>query len=208
MQSRCAESSELNSTPDQNWSRASHISRSLKSEGASWSSNQTFLQRGGQGFRGYQCIDSFFHEARGLTPKAHRYKSLRLPRPKMSSSSLRQADRVAFLTTFSSQQVSAIMSVKVLSFCLMLSATTLHAAGQSTPISVGPYLSCDLTTFQCSEDVGCCTIGGCCGSGCCPSGYTCINAASGPACCSVYDPTLCGTRTAVSAYPRERCVLF
>ncbi|KAI3339556.1 hypothetical protein F4824DRAFT_48120 [Ustulina deusta] len=65
---------------------------------------------------------------------------------------------------------------------------------QTSTISVGPLLGCDLTTFSCPGVGGCCTIGGCCGSGCCANGYTCINeGTSEEACCPASDPTKCGT---------------
>jgi hypothetical protein len=91
------------------------------------------------------------------------------------------------------------MSAKMLSIQLLLLLAIHHVAAQYSPVSVGPLLTCDLTTFSCPGVSGCCTIAGCCGSGCCALGYTCINeGTSAQACCSVNDPTLCGTKTTVS----------
>jgi hypothetical protein len=80
---------------------------------------------------------------------------------------------------------------------------------QASTISVGPLLSCTLTTFACPGVSGCCTIAGCCGGGCCANGYTCINeGTSEQACCPASDPTKCGTATSVSTMRRTRHIIF
>jgi hypothetical protein len=84
----------------------------------------------------------------------------------------------------------------VLFLCFFLVRQVL---AQSGTISVGPLMSCTLTTFTCPGVSGCCTIGGCCGGGCCANGYTCINeGTSTEACCPVSDTTKCGTAPSVS----------
>jgi len=94
------------------------------------------------------------------------------------------------------------MPRKLLSLQLLVFFLISQVAAQYSPVSVGPLLTCDLTTFACPGVSGCCTIAGCCGSGCCANGYTCINeGTSAQACCSVNDPTLCGTKTTVSGSP-------
>lgn len=78
----------------------------------------------------------------------------------------------------------------------LFSLLTQHVKAQSGTISVGPLLTCSITTFSCPGVSGCCTIGGCCGSGCCASGYACINEGTPQqACCSSWDTTKCGTVT-------------
>ena len=86
------------------------------------------------------------------------------------------------------------MPIKLASALLVLPLLVQHTAAQSGTVSVGPLLTCSITTFACPGVSGCCTIGGCCGSGCCPNGYTCINeGTSAQACCPASDPTKCGT---------------
>src|SRR4051812_38156345 len=85
----------------------------------------------------------------------------------------------------------------ILLFCLF---SIPEVTAQSGTLSVGPLLTCGLTTFTCPGTSGCCTIGGCCGSGCCANGYACINEGTADeACCDSFDPTKCGTAPLVSS---------
>ncbi|KAK3365345.1 hypothetical protein B0T24DRAFT_639964 [Lasiosphaeria ovina] len=87
---------------------------------------------------------------------------------------------------------------KLLPLALLFSLPLPQAVqAQSGSISVGPLLTCSITTFGCPSG-GCCTIDGCCAGGCCANGYTCINEATNPACCPVGDATKCGTVSAPS----------
>ncbi|KAH6712743.1 hypothetical protein BKA61DRAFT_59906 [Leptodontidium sp. MPI-SDFR-AT-0119] len=88
----------------------------------------------------------------------------------------------------------------VLTLCFVLFSIN-HIQAQDSTISVGPLLTCGLTTFSCPAG-GCCTIGGCCGSGCCANGYACINeGTSSEACCPSFDTTKCGTEPLPSSPP-------
>jgi hypothetical protein len=94
---------------------------------------------------------------------------------------------------------SLTMLNKVLPVLFLFFFSIHRVKAQTSTISVGPLLSCDLTTFNCPGVSGCCTIGGCCGGGCCANGYTCINeGTSAEACCPASDPTKCGTAASVS----------
>ncbi|KAK3390854.1 hypothetical protein B0H63DRAFT_124333 [Podospora didyma] len=91
---------------------------------------------------------------------------------------------------------------KLFTILSLLSLSLHQVQAQSSSISVGPLLNCDLTTFQCPGTSGCCNIGGCCGSGCCALGYRCINeGTSSQACCNVNDLTKCGTVSTPSPAP-------
>ncbi|PMD60302.1 uncharacterized protein K444DRAFT_390126 [Hyaloscypha bicolor E] len=91
---------------------------------------------------------------------------------------------------------------KVLPLLFLFFFSTHRVKAQTGTISVGPLLSCGITTFNCPGVSGCCTIGGCCGGGCCENGYTCINeGTSAEACCPASDPTKCGTAAAPSSSP-------
>ncbi|KAE9374300.1 hypothetical protein N431DRAFT_437755 [Stipitochalara longipes BDJ] len=89
---------------------------------------------------------------------------------------------------------------KLLPLLFLLFFSIHQVKAQSNTISVGPLLSCSLTTFTCPGVSGCCTIGGCCGGGCCANGYTCINeGTSAEACCPAFDSTKCGTAPSPSS---------
>lgn len=95
----------------------------------------------------------------------------------------------------------------LLPILLLIFFSARQVEGQVSTISVGPLLTCGLTTFSCPGVSGCCTIAGCCGSGCCANGYTCIyEGTPQQTCCPASDPTKCGTVTPVS--PIEQTCYF
>lgn len=51
-----------------------------------------------------------------------------------------------------------------------------------------------IANVRCGGSQGCCSAGGCCGAGCCGLMDICINQNSRPVCCSLGDPTRCGTK--------------
>ena len=94
---------------------------------------------------------------------------------------------------------SLAMLNNVLSVLFLFFFSIHQVKAQTGTISIGPLLSCGITTFNCPGVSGCCTIGGCCGGGCCANGYTCINeGTSAEACCPAFDSTKCGTGASVS----------
>lgn len=69
------------------------------------------------------------------------------------------------------------------------------APGQSVAILPNPLMQCStIASVRCGGTQGCCSAGGCCGAGCCGLTAICINQNTRPVCCSLGDPTRCGTK--------------
>jgi len=69
------------------------------------------------------------------------------------------------------------------------------APGQSVAILPNPLMQCStIANVRCGGTQGCCSGGGCCGAGCCGLTAICINQNTHPVCCSLGDPTRCGTK--------------